>query len=228
MFVFVSYRYFPNEQTGISGFGAAPIPRRQAGAADDNANRGAGIFGGRGHVLGDHWRTRDVESISCRLFERKYTHAIFLLKDWSKKCNEEKLFIHGGCLGSDIDLASGKIWFLLTGDSFLTKSNCCPPEQHTKIASTAEVLWPLSDVRSNLNRTSNSISLSSISVRLGMWKHLAVPWSTRSARGEKSMSVSLSLFLSFAYLLKFFFWPGWLGRCNWKDVNSSRPPHCPD
>jgi derlin-1 len=49
------YRYFPNEQTGISGFGTAPIPRRQPGEADDAAaNRGRQAFGGRGHVLGDH------------------------------------------------------------------------------------------------------------------------------------------------------------------------------
>ena len=48
------YRYFPNQQTGISGFGAAPIPRRQPGAADENNfNRGRGLFGGAGHVLGD-------------------------------------------------------------------------------------------------------------------------------------------------------------------------------
>ncbi len=51
---FFRYRYFPNEQTGISGFGTAPIPRHQPGAADDNANRGRQAFGGRGHVLGDH------------------------------------------------------------------------------------------------------------------------------------------------------------------------------
>ncbi len=49
-----SYHYFPNEQTGISGFGAAPIPRRQPGAADDAPNRGRQVFGGRGNVLGDH------------------------------------------------------------------------------------------------------------------------------------------------------------------------------
>jgi len=48
------YRYFPNEQTGISGFGTAPIPRHQPGAADDAPNRGRQVFGGRGHVLGDH------------------------------------------------------------------------------------------------------------------------------------------------------------------------------
>ncbi|CAF0821509.1 unnamed protein product [Adineta steineri] len=46
------YRYLPNEQTGISGFGTAPIPRNQPGAADENANRGRQIFGGRGNVLG--------------------------------------------------------------------------------------------------------------------------------------------------------------------------------
>ncbi|CAF3618697.1 unnamed protein product, partial [Rotaria sp. Silwood2] len=48
------YRYFPNEQTGISGFGTAPIPRRQPGAEDNDGNRGRQAFGGRGHVLGDH------------------------------------------------------------------------------------------------------------------------------------------------------------------------------
>jgi derlin-1 len=48
------YRYFPNEQTGISGFGTAPIPRRQPGAQDNDGNRGRQLFGGRGHVLGDH------------------------------------------------------------------------------------------------------------------------------------------------------------------------------
>jgi len=51
---FRRYRYFPNEQTGISGFGTAPIPRHQPGAENNNANRGRQAFGGRGHVLGDH------------------------------------------------------------------------------------------------------------------------------------------------------------------------------
>lgn len=51
---FCRYRFFPNQRTGVSGFGAAPIPRAQPGAADDNANRGRGLFAGRGHVLGDH------------------------------------------------------------------------------------------------------------------------------------------------------------------------------
>ena len=49
------YRYFPNERTGVSGFGSAPIPRQQQGdGADQDGNRGRQIFGGRGHVLGDH------------------------------------------------------------------------------------------------------------------------------------------------------------------------------
>lgn len=48
------YRYFPDEQTGISGFGTAPIARQRPGTADEAANRGRQIFGGRGHVLGDH------------------------------------------------------------------------------------------------------------------------------------------------------------------------------
>jgi hypothetical protein len=47
------YRYFPNEQSGISGFGTAPIPRQQPGAENNEANRGRQVFGGRGHVLGD-------------------------------------------------------------------------------------------------------------------------------------------------------------------------------
>jgi hypothetical protein len=51
---FSRYRYFPNEQTGISGFGTAPIPRRQPGAENNDGNRGRQVFGGRGHVLGDH------------------------------------------------------------------------------------------------------------------------------------------------------------------------------
>lgn len=34
----------------MSGFGTAPIPRPQG----EEGNRGQGIFGGRGHVLGDH------------------------------------------------------------------------------------------------------------------------------------------------------------------------------
>jgi hypothetical protein len=51
---FRRYRCFPNEQTGISGFGTAPIPRHQPGAENNDANRGRQVFGGRGHVLGDH------------------------------------------------------------------------------------------------------------------------------------------------------------------------------
>jgi len=51
---FRRYRCFPNEQTGISGFGTAPIPRHQPGAENNNANRGRQVHGGRGHVLGDH------------------------------------------------------------------------------------------------------------------------------------------------------------------------------
>ncbi|CAF4618326.1 unnamed protein product, partial [Rotaria magnacalcarata] len=46
--------YFPNQQTGISGFGTAPIPRRQPDAQDNGGNRGPNIFGGRGYVLGDN------------------------------------------------------------------------------------------------------------------------------------------------------------------------------
>ncbi|CAF1643116.1 unnamed protein product, partial [Didymodactylos carnosus] len=45
------YRYFPNQTTGISGFGSAPTPRRQQGE-DGNINRPR-VFVGRGHVLGD-------------------------------------------------------------------------------------------------------------------------------------------------------------------------------
>lgn len=52
--LFCSYRYFPNQQTGVSGFGSAPTPRRQPDAPDNERNRGHNIFGGRGHVLGDH------------------------------------------------------------------------------------------------------------------------------------------------------------------------------
>lgn len=48
------YRYFPNQQTGISGFGTAPIPRRQPNAENENRNGARQAFGGRGHVLGDH------------------------------------------------------------------------------------------------------------------------------------------------------------------------------
>jgi hypothetical protein len=51
---FRRYRFFPNERTGVSGFGTAPIPRRQPGAENDDANLGRRVFGGRGHVLGDH------------------------------------------------------------------------------------------------------------------------------------------------------------------------------
>ena len=54
VFLFDRYRYFPNEQTGISGFGTAPIPRRPAGADNNDGNRARHVFGGRGHVLGDH------------------------------------------------------------------------------------------------------------------------------------------------------------------------------
>jgi len=46
------YRYFPNERTGISGFGTAPIPR--GGGQQDNNDRPRNVFGGRGHMLGDH------------------------------------------------------------------------------------------------------------------------------------------------------------------------------
>ena len=48
------YRFFPNEQTGISGFGSAPIPRRQPEAENNGANRARQAFGGRGHVLGNN------------------------------------------------------------------------------------------------------------------------------------------------------------------------------
>ncbi len=51
---FCRYRFFPNEQTGISGFGAAPIPRRQPGTENNDGNRIRQLFGGRGHVLGEH------------------------------------------------------------------------------------------------------------------------------------------------------------------------------
>jgi len=47
------YRFFPDEQTGISGFGTAPIPRQRPGTADENANRGRQAFGGHGHILGN-------------------------------------------------------------------------------------------------------------------------------------------------------------------------------
>ena len=48
------YRFFPNEHTGISGFGSAPIPRRQPDAENNGANRARQAFGGRGHVLGNN------------------------------------------------------------------------------------------------------------------------------------------------------------------------------
>ncbi|CAF0732832.1 unnamed protein product [Didymodactylos carnosus] len=47
------YRYFPNQATGIGGFGTAPIPRRQPGGEEENNNRPRNLFTGRGHILGN-------------------------------------------------------------------------------------------------------------------------------------------------------------------------------
>ena len=51
---FGRYRYFPNETMNMSGFGTVPTARGQSDGGNNDRNRGRQVFGGRGHVLGDH------------------------------------------------------------------------------------------------------------------------------------------------------------------------------
>ncbi|CAF3884430.1 unnamed protein product [Adineta steineri] len=46
------YRYFPNKRRSTSGFGTAPINRRESDSTENTTVRNQQVFGGRGHVLG--------------------------------------------------------------------------------------------------------------------------------------------------------------------------------
>ena len=52
MFVLYRYHYFPNQRSGVQGFGSAPTPRAEFRAAAAAPNAAPRRDWGRGNVLG--------------------------------------------------------------------------------------------------------------------------------------------------------------------------------